>query len=214
MHRRHESVTSLLLVLLALLSVACEETDVVAIRVHLDDPTGGTVVVNSLQAPQAQGPVETATQGVDWEQRMNLVCASGRFGDISKLRVKDIEFGGGSTTEGAGFVQIRLPRGPTAQWPSLMADAAPDQLLQAGRILQPPGGVRLGRTLKIKLELPGAVVTQGVRPRIHQIKTATSNLGHEKDRAKAKNRVATLVVPLELAREGSGDVVWHVMWQR
>ena len=199
--------------LLALLTVACEETDVVAIRVRLEDPARGTVVVHSLQAPRNQGPVESASQGVDWQQRMNLVCASGRFSDIGQLHVEDITFSGGATSKGAGYVQVSLPRGPKARWPGIVADAAPDQLQKAGRFLQPSGELKLGTALKIEIELPGAVVAQGTKPQLHKVKTATANLRHEKDRSKAKNRLATLVVPLELARQGAGDIVWHVMWQ-
>ena len=204
----------LLLAPLLLVVVACEETDVVAIRVLLDDPTSGTIVVNSLQAPPSGGPVESTSQGVDWQQRMNLVCASGRFSNIAQLRVKDIEFSGGSASQGAAYVQIRLPRGPEAVWPSIVADADTEQLQKAGRILEPSGKLNLGTTLKIEIELPGVIVAQGTQPQIHQIKTDTANLKHERDRVKAKNRVATLVVPLNLAAEGSGDIVWHVMWQR
>ena len=79
MHRKRTMLAPLLLAPLLLVVVACEETDVVAIRVLLDDPTSGTIVVNSLQAPPSGGPVESTSQGVDWQQRMNLVCASGRF---------------------------------------------------------------------------------------------------------------------------------------
>ena len=49
-----------------------------------------------------------------------------------------------------------------------------------------------------------------------RVKSSTDNLGsdREADRARARDRIAQLLVPLEIARQREGQIVWHVVWQR
>jgi hypothetical protein len=197
-----------------LIAVGCDESDVVAIRVRMEDHTRGSLVVNSLEVPTQAGPVEAASSGVAWEHRVNLVCASGQFDDVTKLEVEDITFSGGSTGQDSGFLQIRLPTGSAARWPGTVAAAEPKKLNEATKAFAPPRTLKIGKTLKIVVELPGRVVAQGTKPDLQQIKTSLDDLEGAKNRARAADRVATLVVPLEFAREDRGMVVWHLMWHK
>jgi hypothetical protein len=209
-------VHKIVLLLLVLTLMGCEETDVVAIRVKMEDHSRGTIIVNSIAVPDQAGPVEAAASGADWQQRANLVCAAGSFKSIADLKIHGISFAGGTTTENAGFVQVRILTGPEALWPGVMVSGTPEQIEDAAKVVDPAGNLKLGSTLEIEITLPGNVVAQGTKPQIGKLKSSTDNLDRdqEPDRAKAKNRIARLVLPLDFAREHEGGVVWHVIWEK
>ena len=202
---------------IAAVSIAgCDDTDVISLRLALADDGSGTVTVNSVQVPEAPGPVERGTSGATWSQRVNLVAASGSFEDLSSLRVEDIAFERGHSGENAGYVQVTLPLGAEAQWPDLLVAAESDQLDAASATVDPTGKVKLGKAFKIVLALPGRVVAQGTRPETRQAKMkiidAVPADGDDPDAH--ENRVATLVVPLGMVRAATGTLTWHVIWSR
>lgn len=195
----------------------CDDSDVIALRITVEQHGGGTILINSVQVPETAGPVERATNGVQWSQRVNLVAASGSFSDLSALRVEDLAFHQGSTGTGEGFVQVTIPLGKAAKWPGVLAAAEPADLADASLALDPSGKVTIGRKFKIMMTLPGRVVAQGTRPETRQAKMKTLDAvaaGDDDVDAENENRVASLVLPLGLARAASGNLTWHVMWSR
>ena len=192
----------------------CDESEVVSIRIRLDDHRRGHIVVNSLQVPTGVGPVESSGAGISWQHRVNLVSASGRFDDLSQLRIEDLSFSAGSTDEQSGFVQVRIPRGEDARWPNVMTLARPGEIKEAAHAFGASGHSKLGTTLKIMIELPGHVVAQGTKPQLRQIKTKVLDLDQIDNQNKVRDRVATLLIPLKIVRQAEDAIVWHVMWQR
>jgi len=197
-----------------MLVVGCDEPDVVAIRILMADHSRGTIVTHCLQAPSEQGPVELATSGVVWQNRINLVCASGEFENIARLKVQDISFTGGQAPDNSGYIQVHLPRGVAARWPKIVVDATSDQLEQAADTFAPSRNLNLGSTLTILVQLPGHLVAQGTKPELRGVKTSVDDLEGEPDKTKAVDRVVMLTVPLATAQKGEGSLVWHVMWQK
>jgi len=217
-HRASHPILRLLALAVAAVAAAgCDDSDVIALRITVEQNGGGTILINSVQVPETAGPTERATNGVQWSQRINLVAASGSFPDLSALRVEDLSFHQGSTGASEGFVQVTIPLGEAAKWPDVLAPAAPADLADASSALDPSGEMKLGRKFKIMMTLPGRVIAQGTRPEIRQAKMKTHDAvaaGDDDVDAENESRVASLVLPLGLARAASGSLTWHVMWSR
>ena len=192
------------LLLASLLALpACDETDAVAVRVRLRDDLSGTIRTSGLALPGGDGPLQQSSEGAVWGSRVEMLCATGTFVDVSKLRVADITFGAGSGGQGIGFAQVTIPRGPDVRWPRAFVPLSSDERKSAAGALDPTGkSDAVGATLKIEVELPSAVVGNGV-------------LGKPRGtKASAEGAVATLVVPIDTMSTPGDPVVWHLTWQK
>ncbi len=192
-----------LILALPLLLAACDETDVVAVRVKVRDDLSGTVRTSGLSLPGADGPVQKASDGATWGSRVDIECATGTFVDLSKLKIADITFGGGEGGQGIGFVRVVLPRGPDARWPKTFVPLTPDERKSVSGAVDPTGkSEAVGATLKIEIELPSAIVGNGVVGKTRGTK------------ATAEGSIATLIVPLETMTTPGDAITWHLTWQK
>ena len=192
-----------LLIAFPLLLAACDETDAVAVRVRLRDDLSGTVRTSGLALPTGDGPVQKMSEGATWGSRVEMVCATGTFVDLSKLRIGDIAFTAGEGAQGIGFASVVLPRGPDVRWPKSFVPLTEDERKSVAGALDPTGkSDSVGTTLKIEVELPSAVVGNGVVGKTRGTK------------ATAEGSLATLIVPLDTMLTPGDPITWHLTWQK
>jgi hypothetical protein len=191
------------LIALPLLLSACDETDVVAVRVRLRDDLSGTVRTSGLVLPTADAPVQQASEGATWGARVEMACATGTFVDFSKLRLADIAFAAGEGGQGIGFARVVLPRGPDVRWPKTFVPLTQDERKSVAGAIDPTGkSEAVGTTLKIEIELPSAAVGNGVIGKTRGTK------------ATAEGPLATLIVPVETMMTPGEPITWHLTWQK
>jgi hypothetical protein len=198
------SRVKLLLVSVALLAfAACDETDAVAVRIKLRDDLSGQLTTSNVAAITADTPLQQATQGVQWESRAQIVCSAGHFAALSQLKIADIAISSGDGGEGFAFVRLSLPRGENAQWHKLFVPMSVEERQHAAAALDPSGKTKnVAATIKLEIELPSAVVGNGLFGRARGMKL------------KAEGPTATLIVPVEIASTAGDPIVWHLTWQR
>lgn len=194
--------SAILLVSLLTLS-ACDETDAVAVRIRLRDDFSGTVRTSGLVIPAEEGAIQRESQGVTWSNRVDIACANGTFASIESLRIADIEFGAGGADQAIGFARVLLPRGETARWAKTFVPLDANERKEAAGALDPSGrSLEVGATIKIELELPAAVIGNGLTGKTRGTKVS------------AEGAIATLVVPLDSVAKATEPIVWHLTWQR
>jgi len=182
---------------------ACDETDAVAVRIRLRDDFSGTVRTSGLVLPPEEGAVQKESQGVTWSHRVDVACANGTFTAIESLRIADIEFGAGGSDQAIGFARVTIPRGEAARWPKVFVPLDSNQRKEAAGALDPTGRtVEVGAMIKIELELPAAVIGNGLTGKTRGTKVS------------AEGAIATLVVPLDSVAKESDPIVWHLTWSR
>ena len=187
---------------LMLALAGCSESDVIALRIQLKGDFSGTVSVCSLALPPEGGPLERKSSGVEWSTRMSLVCSAGAFPNLSRLRVEDVKFLGGSTPDGLNYLQVTLPRGPAAQWVKTMVPLARPEREKAALAFDPGGRIKdIGAAVKLRIDLPGLVVGHGVTAGARGV-----------DETADKQR-AELLVPVDLAQKPGEAIQWHLTWQ-
>jgi hypothetical protein len=188
---------------LLLVLSACDETDAVAIRVRLHEDFSGQVTTSNVALLESEAPLQQATQGVEWQSRAQIVCAAGHFAALGSVKMADIEWNTGDGGGGLAFVRIALPRGQSARWHKLLVPLSAEERTQAAAALDPSGRSKnVASMIKIEIELPSAVVGNGLTGRTRGIK------------AKAEGTTATLIVPLDVAAAEGDPIVWHLTWQR
>jgi hypothetical protein len=196
-------VKALLLSALLVVLSACDETDAVAIRIRLRDDFSGQLTTSNVALMPEASPLQQATQGVDWQSRVQVVCSAGHFGALSAVKLADIGLSSGDGGEGLAFLRVSLPRGPDARWHKLCVPLSAEERTNAAAALDPSGKTKnVGSTVKIEIELPSAVVGNGLSGRASGIKV------------KAENTTATLIVPIDVAQSSGDPLVWHLTWQR
>ena len=178
--------TSALLLASLLTLSACDETDAVAVRIRLRDDFSGTVRTSGLVLPADEGEIQRASQGVTWGNRVAVTCATGTFTAIENLRIADIEFGAGGADQALGFARVVVPRGEAARWVKAFVPLDANQRKEAAGALDPSGRtIEVGATIKIELELPAAVIGNGLTGKTRGTKVSS------------EGAIATLVVPLD-----------------
>ena len=182
---------------------ACDETDAVAIRIHLRDDFSGQVTTSNVALMPAESPLQQATQGVEWQSRAEILCSAGHFGSLGSLKLSDIALSSGDGGEGLAFVRISLPRGEAAKWCKVMIPMSAEERSTAAAALDPEGKTKnVASSIKLEIELPGNVVGNGLTGRVRGIKL------------KDEGATATLIVPLDVAQTPGDPIVWHLTWQR
>lgn len=186
-----------------LLLSACDETDVVAIRIRLRDDFSGRVTTSNVALMPVDSPLQQATQGVEWQSRAEILCGAGQFTALSAVKLADIGLNAADGGDGLAFVRVSLPRGEQASWHKLMVPLSDAERTSSAAAIDPSGRTKnVASTIKVEIELPSAVVGNGLTGRAHGIKV------------KAEGSTATLVIPLEVAQSAGDPVVWHLTWQR
>jgi len=181
---------------------ACTESDVIAVQVQLRSDLSGTVLVSSLMVPREGGPVERGSAGVAWDHRVNLVFSSGSFEQVSKLKVEDLTFSGGTMPDGFHYVVVTLPRGPQARWARTLAPLSAAERKKAAAAFDPENRLkRVGASVKLRVDLPAPAVGHGITPAVR---------GAEES---VENTRAVLVLPLEVATGPGEPLKWHLTWQ-
>ncbi len=203
MNRNWNRATLISFVVLALSASGCDETDLVSIRIWLKSDHSGTIATSNLLFPADAGPLERASQGAVWQDRVNVACAAGTFDDLSKLRIEDIVFEAGGTPGGFSFVQVTLPRGPGVRWPGALSPGSTADRERVTKVFDPTGKAKnVGSRIKLEIHLPARVAAHGTPPNAPE-----SEEEIDKERA-------SLLLPLDTALKGNDPLVWHLTWLR
>lgn len=200
---RSPRASAVFVLLAPLMLGACDESDAVSVHLRLRDDFSGTITASGLVGPAGPGRVESASSGANFEDRVEVAAASGRFAALNGLKVGDIAFAAGEAGEGFRFIKVTVPQGAPSQWPNLFVPLDEQARLKAAGALDPSGKSKdVGTSLKIEIELPGAVIGDGVVGKVRGTKSS-----HE-------GSIATLIVPLQAARAATEPLVWHLTWQK
>jgi len=192
-----------LLAPLALLLTGCDGDDAVSIRIRLREDGAGTLTSSGILIPADPSRVEAGTRGVDYENRVQMSAAIGRFTALSGVTVSDIGFSSGEGEGGFRFVKVTIPQGAAALWPDVFVPMDETARLKAAGALDPSGKSKdVGATIKIEIELPAPVIGNGVTGKVRGTK------------ASVEGSTATLVVPVVAARGAPEPLVWHLTWQK
>jgi hypothetical protein len=196
-------VKALILSVLLLGLAACDETDAVAIRIHLRDDFSGRVTMSNVALMPAESPLQQATQGVEWQSRAAILCSAGKFASLGALKISDIDLTSGDGGGGLAFVRVSLPRGDSAKWYKVLIPLTAEERAGAAASIDPEGKTKnVASSIKLEIELPANVVGNGLTGRVRGIKV------------KDEGTTATLVVPLDVAQLAGDPIVWHLTWQR
>ncbi|MBK7643879.1 MAG: hypothetical protein IPJ19_12675 [Planctomycetes bacterium] len=194
--------TVLVLALSALLS-ACDETDAVAVRIHVRPDFSGTLSASALARPPEGASAPLQTHGVSWKSQVDLRCASGDFAKLSEVGLSDATLTAGEGEGGLCFVRLSLPRGPEVHWAKELVPLDALERKQVSSALDASGtNAEVGSTVKFEITLPTEAIGNGVAPRPRGTKV------------KAESNLVTLIVPVETALTAGDPIVWHVTWQK
>lgn len=180
----------------------CDASDVVAVRVRLNDDFSGTLTVSALRLPEQAGPAEGAATGIQWKDRVTVAASGGAFQSLSAVKIDEVSFSAGRTEAGMRFVRVTLPRGADKRWTQTLTVVHPDERKRAAETFDPSGRMkRIGALIKFEIELPKPPVGHGFTPSLPGLEE------------KVEKRLLTLVVPVDQARAKGDDIEWHVTWQ-
>jgi len=176
---------------------ACSDAD--PIGVHLRLLADGTAVVTcrSLQLVEVPGPVESHSQGVEWQERARLFASRGKVTDLAALRLADLTF----QRVGERSVRVQVPRGPDATWHGLLAPSPEGRAAAAAALDPGRPAAAVGATIRIEVEVPDLVTAVGHAPAARMVKS-------DKD-----GKSALLWVPVETARSAGEPIVFDLTWR-
>ena len=105
---RTRTLLSTFLAVTALLLGACEEADAVALRMRIRPDFSGTLTASGLVLPAEAHPLAETSEGVQWNDRIGLVCASGDFTDLTALNLDGITFATGVSSRNVTITFVGL----------------------------------------------------------------------------------------------------------
>lgn len=185
------------------LLAACDEEDVVSVRVKLREDLSGTVVTSGLVPATEPSALERTVEGATFEGRTQIAASSGRFAQVGALRVSDVEFSAGEGEGGFRYLQIKVPQGAASLWPDVFVPISEDDRVRALGALDPSGQAKdAGSYLKIEIECPSKVVSSGLVGKVKGTKSTTDG------------STATLILPIQASKSAPDSLVWHLTWQR
>jgi hypothetical protein len=188
---------------LALVLTACDESDVVAVRIHVRPDLSGTITTSALLRPPEGAHTPLETKGVGWKNVVDLRAASGEFARLSEVGISDATLSAGEGEGGLCFLRLSLPRGPEVHWARELVPLDAGERKSATAAFDPAGQAEeVGSTVKFEFTLPSDSIANGVVPRPRGTKV------------KSEGKVATLIVPVETALAAGEPIVWHVTWQK
>ena len=187
--RRAACVISLLAV------AACGSPDVAGMHIVLAEDGSAVLTTRSLLPQDEPGPVEGPSSGIDWNDRVRLVCSRGESAELASVRIDEIRFQPGSKR-----LRIEIPCGPEVGWVDRFAPAA-EARVAAARTFDPRNpDTDVGSRITFEVEVPGAIVAAGAGPAFG-VQSA-----HEK-------RSATLSITVRSVREQKRTIVWDITWK-
>lgn len=190
-------------VCLSLLCVACDETDVAAVRLVVNPDLSGTISASALEQAGDTTRAPITLGGASWKSRVNLVCATGSFEKLGGLTLSDVALSAGEGQGGLCFLRLALPRGADVRWARELVPLDARERKEATAAFDNSGALdEVGSTLKFQVTLPSDAIGNGVTGRTRGTKV------------KAEGNVATLVVPIETALSPGDPIVWHLTWQK
>lgn len=182
---------------LSLLLGACSDADPIGIHLRLAADGSGVVTCRSLQMVDAPGPLESTSQGVQWQQRARLFASRGTVANVSDLHLADIVVKRTSDNS----LRLQLPRGPEATWHGLLAPS-PAGREAAAAVLDPARpATSVGTSIRIEVEAPELVTAVGHAPAARMVKS-------DKD-----GKSALLWVPVDTARTPGDAIVFDLTWR-
>lgn len=188
------------LCLLAFVS-ACDEDNAISVRLRLEENLSGTVITSALAQPAGPGAVEAAAEGATFDRQVELRGAKGRFAALDGLKIGDLRFSAGASESGLRWARVEVPTGPDARWPALFVPLDEAARRSAAEAFEVGTQARdVGKTIKIEIELPAAVVSLGASGKLRGTKSTSDG------------KTATLIVPIEAARTGKEPLVWQITW--
>ncbi|MBK8980345.1 MAG: hypothetical protein IPM29_30960 [Planctomycetes bacterium] len=181
--------------LLVALLTGCGSSDIVGVHVDLAADGSAVVTTRSLLPQEAPGPVEDATTGAVWRERVRLVCSRGDVAKLAGLRLDEIAFEARD-----GLLRVTVPCGPKVRWPNLFVPAAEAREATL-RTFDPTGEQpSIGSRIRIEVQVPGRVIAVGAAPQIG------SRTDHEQS-------IAWLELTVDSVRTREREVVWDVTWR-
>lgn len=185
---------------LVLLS-ACDENNAISIRLRVQEDLSGVVMTSALAQPSGPGAVESAATGATFDREVALRGAKGKFAALEGLAVGDVRFSAGSSESGLRWVRVEVPTGAEAQWPALFVPLSEPERRAAAEAFELSREARdVGKTFRIEIELPAAIVSNGATGKVRGMKNASDG------------RLASLTVPIEASRAGTEPIVWQLTW--
>lgn len=189
--------------LLSLLCSACDESDVTAVRLHVNRDLSGTIAASALERAGETTRAPITLGGASWKSRVNLIAATGEFERLGALTISDATLSAGEGEGGLCFLRLALPRGAEVRWARELVPLDARERKEATAAFDSSGALdEVGSTLKFEVTLPSDAIGNGVTGRTRGTKV------------KAEGKVATLSVPVETALSPGDPIVWHLTWQK
>lgn len=180
---------------------ACTDSDATSLRIRLALDLSGEVNASALSMPEEATPLESASSGIEWQDRGRILFSAGRFADLNQLVIEDLRFAAEARQDGPSYVRVTLPRGPEARWYQLFTTSDAARRERMARALDPEGRAdKIGTSVKLVIETPAPVISTGFHPNVRGAKTDSDA------------EEASLVLPLDALSSGEGDIVWDVAW--
>lgn len=181
---------------------ACGGSDFVGAYVQLKADGTGRVTTRALQPSKTPSPAEGRVEGVTFEARANLLCSSGAFDNLTKVRIGGVRFVGWRPKDESPDITVVVPMGEDADWAKTLAPSLKASKQVQG-VFDPKGqSPDFGTLVRFEVELPGEVVSIGTYPRIRGVTTDSDG------------RTAELIVPVKAALEGKhDDLRWTINWK-
>jgi len=192
---------ALMALVLVVLATGCEEDNAISVRLRVSEDLSGTVITSALAVPPGPGAVEQAAKGASFDRQVSLRGAKGRFGSLEGLGIGDVRFSAGASDSGLRWARVEVPTGAEALWPALFVPLTEAERRSAAEAFEVSGDAGdVGRKFKIEIELPSEVVSNGATGKVRGTKNTSDG------------KTATLVVPIEAARNGKEPLVWQITW--
>jgi len=192
---------ALMALVLVVLATGCEEDNAISVRLRVTEDLSGTVITSALAVPAGPGAVEQAATGASFDRQVSLRGAKGRFGSLEGLAIGDVRFSAGASDSGLRWARVEVPTGAEARWPALFVPLTEAERRSAAEAFEVSGDAGdVGRKFKIEIELPSEVVSNGATGKVRGTKNTSDG------------KTATLVVPIEAARNGKEPLVWQITW--
>ena len=197
---------SALILSLALLGlVACDESDASSLSIKLGDDLSGQIRISALQAGGGAASFE-AEASVQWKSRARLQVSTGHFASLNTtpLKVMDISVEM-MNKRSERWLRVRLPRGPGARWPQLLAPSEKERTRVRKDMAPAADDSKLGLFLKLELELP-----KKARLRSHRVWPESIGKSETTDEG-----LLRLTIPVEKARSkgDGGDIYWDLIFK-
>jgi hypothetical protein len=195
------------IVLIAALSTGCDEEQLGAINITLQKDLSGNIHLVVPEAGPISRQVSNRTQGIQLQSTATIESRSGEFENVNALDIGGITFDATILDGGFAIVRVTIPTQSDAEWMRMFTLMNAEDRAHASEALPiKVDSKTLGTLVKISIELPGTVVSSGVK-----------GIGGTNSfkRSKASLMLDTITIQNHAASiSGSPKpLVWHVTWE-